>query len=234
MIIVSFASTKGGVGKSTMAAIVTDSLLRKGRSVRMIDLDPQGTAQRWAENIVRTNTSLKISEPKLGREADFVDLYNELLELSENETDWVVIDTPGQDHFHQPPALAASDVVICPSGPIESELIGVQKTLKYLEHALKRIDPELDPMDHLRILYQKPIGFPDAQGLTMREVLFEHFGVIGEFHQSSAIAGFLAKAMTTTESIAALATEGKSAKPIEKIQQAADRFTQELEDQING
>ena len=234
MNIISFASTKGGVGKSTMSAIVTDSLLRNQKTVRFIDLDPQGTTQRWAEAVGTTNTGLKISEPTLGKDAAFAELYNELLGLCEDETDWVIIDTPGQDHFRQPPALAVSDVVICPSGPIESELVGVQKTLKYLEFALEQVDPKLDPMDHLRVLYQKPNGFPDTQALTMREVLFNHFGVIGEFHNSAAIGGFLARGMTTTETIASLTDEGKSTQPIKKIQEAADRFTRELEDQING
>ncbi|MCK8784320.1 AAA family ATPase [Roseomonas sp. NAR14] len=43
MPLISFASPKGGVGKTTLAANVADALHRQGRRVVLIDLDPQNT-----------------------------------------------------------------------------------------------------------------------------------------------------------------------------------------------
>ncbi|MFC7610132.1 cellulose synthase operon protein YhjQ/BcsQ [Teichococcus aestuarii] len=41
MPLIAFASPKGGVGKTTLAANVADALCRSGRSVLLLDLDPQ-------------------------------------------------------------------------------------------------------------------------------------------------------------------------------------------------
>lgn len=234
MHVITFASTKGGVGKSTMAAITTDSLLRKGYSVRAIDVDPQGNFRNWAEAAQPEFKNLTVTQPKRGNDATFHEMYDELVDIFEEETDWVIIDTAGQDHFRQHPALAISDLVICPSGPVKIELVGVQKTVAYLKIALEQVDPDLDPMDILRILYQKPNGFPDKTMRTMREVLYKHFGVVDEFHQSSAIKNFVGEEKTTDQAIAALKSDGKDPKSFIKIQEAADRLTTSIMEQFNG
>lgn len=233
MQVVSFASTKGGVGKSTMAALTTDSLIRKGHSVRVIDLDPQYNLQSWAEAVKPRNANLIVSEPQLDETASFIELYNELVEIFEDETDWVIIDTAGKDSAQQHPALAISDLVVCPSGPVENELIGVQKTVEYLRIALSNVAPDVDPMDMLRVLYQEPIGFPDKSMLTFKEVLYQHFGVIDKIHRSSAITSFLGDRVTTAEAIEAAKAEKRSPKSFEKIQTAMDRFTTSLKEQFD-
>jgi GTPase SAR1 family protein len=40
---------KGGVGKSTLAALFTEWLLARGTPVRLIDADPNQTSQTWAD-----------------------------------------------------------------------------------------------------------------------------------------------------------------------------------------
>ena len=51
MKILTFASTKGGVGKSTTATLVADSLLRRGETVRLVDFDEQNSVSKWAQPI---------------------------------------------------------------------------------------------------------------------------------------------------------------------------------------
>lgn len=48
--IVTFAQTKGGVGKSTMLLSFAGALASKGHRVRIIDLDQNGTLLRWGKN----------------------------------------------------------------------------------------------------------------------------------------------------------------------------------------
>ncbi|NOT70400.1 MAG: AAA family ATPase [Hyphomicrobium sp.] len=46
-IIVAFASSKGGVGKSTSCAALAGALCRRGAPVHIIDLDQTRTLHRW-------------------------------------------------------------------------------------------------------------------------------------------------------------------------------------------
>ncbi len=48
MPIISLVSTKGGVGKSTLALNIAVQLAKMGESVSLIDSDPQGSTMRWA------------------------------------------------------------------------------------------------------------------------------------------------------------------------------------------
>ena len=43
MSLICFASPKGGVGKTTLAANVADAMRRQGRRVLVMDFDPQNT-----------------------------------------------------------------------------------------------------------------------------------------------------------------------------------------------
>jgi cellulose biosynthesis protein BcsQ len=44
-----FTGDKGGVGKSTLAALMTEWLLSQGTQVHLVDADPNQTAQIWAD-----------------------------------------------------------------------------------------------------------------------------------------------------------------------------------------
>lgn len=47
--VITFAQQKGGAGKTTMLAHLAASWAEAGRSVALIDLDPQKSLTRWAE-----------------------------------------------------------------------------------------------------------------------------------------------------------------------------------------
>ncbi len=230
MRIITFASTKGGVGKSTIAALVTDSLLRRGDTVRLIDCDPQATLTKWAEPVAAKCQNLLRSSLDLTAGATFPHFYNAMLSECEVETDWVLIDTAGSDDVRQLAALAISDLVIAPSGPVEAEVMGIQKTLRYLEIALAEIGADTAAMDMLRVVYQRPNGFANAQMHTMRELIYNHFGAVDEMHQSAAITSFLGRRLTTDDAIAS----GQDPAPFLKIQAAADRLTKSLRGQFDA
>lgn len=234
MKVITFASTKGGAGKSTIAAITIDSFLRAGESVRVIDFDKQASLKKWASSVEERTPLITVSKIEDLNDAKFADYYNKLVDIFEDETDWVVIDTAGSDDFRQLAALAISDLVLCPSGPVEDELLGVQKTVQYLKAALDQVAPEDDPMDMLRVIYRQPIGFIDAQMSVMREVLFDHFGVVGTIHHASAITSFISKKETTDEAIAALKQAKKDPKSLKKIQDAADKIANSLRETFDA
>ena len=230
MNIVTFASTKGGVGKSTSAAIFVDSLIRSGQTVRALDFDDQGNFRKWVTGVAPRFLNLTFSEIEGRKDAGFLHYYNALVELFEDETDWVVMDTKGTDDPRQPAALAISDLVIAPSGPIENELAGVSKITEYLRLALKQSDPDVDPLDILRVLYRQPAGFVDRMMAIQREVLFEHFGVISEIHYSGALGSFLGHRKSTDEVIADMKAQKLSITPLHRVQEAADRLVANIKE----
>ena len=49
MAVIAVIQQKGGVGKSTITANVAGELVKKGRAVRVLDLDPQQSLVTWAQ-----------------------------------------------------------------------------------------------------------------------------------------------------------------------------------------
>ena len=49
MAVISFANTKGGAGKTTALLLLATELIRRGRSVCVVDTDPQRWISRWFE-----------------------------------------------------------------------------------------------------------------------------------------------------------------------------------------
>lgn len=47
--LIAVTGDKGGVGKSTIAALLAEWLLASGRSIRIIDTDPNQTTQTWVD-----------------------------------------------------------------------------------------------------------------------------------------------------------------------------------------
>ena len=229
MRILTFASTKGGVGKSTTAALVADSLLRRGDTVRLVDFDEQNSVSKWAGEICERNENLRLTEFKLPRDATVPDYYNLMLDEFEDETDWVVIDTKGADDAKQLAALAICDLVLAPSGPIDDEVTGIEKTLGYFRMALAATGEEdTDPKSMLRVIYQRPAQFPNEVMLGYEHVIHDHYGAVEGLHRSSTISTFIGNKMTTDEAIELAKSEKRDTKAFKKIQQAADRLTDEI------
>lgn len=44
-----FTGDKGGVGKSTLAVLITEWFLSQGKQVNLIDADPNQTSKTWVE-----------------------------------------------------------------------------------------------------------------------------------------------------------------------------------------
>lgn len=225
MKIITFASTKGGVGKSTTAALVADSFFRSGQKVQLIDFDIQASVTNWATPICERNEGIDLIEFDLPHEATVAECYNTMLGRLQDEVDWVIIDTKGGEDAKQMAALAICDRVFSPCGPEKNEVTGVEKTLAYFKIALEATgDEDTDPSDLLTVIYQKEGQFPNAQMLAYEDLIFNHYGAIKGLHRSSTIKSFIGDDMTSDEAIAAAKAEGRSYDSIKKMQKAADEL----------
>ena len=113
--IVSFASSKGGVGKSTTCAAIGARLAQRGEEVLIIDLDQNRTLERWGRKANIPGLTVKA----IDRDA-FTTMFRET--VAAGETDHILIDLAGAREAMALKAIARSDLVVIPAQASEPDL----------------------------------------------------------------------------------------------------------------
>lgn len=113
--IITFASSKGGVGKSTTCACTASALALEGARVLLIDLDQNRTLERWSRKAPIAGLTVTAIDPQ-----KFGGFFREA-EASGNY-DHICIDLPGSREVTLFKALARSDLVIIPAQASEPDL----------------------------------------------------------------------------------------------------------------
>ncbi len=159
--VISFVNQKGGVGKTTTAINLAASLVRKNRSLVLIDADPQGSATHW--HGVENNQAFDVIHyPTPVQKSDI-----EMIAL--NSTD-VVIDAPPAIGEITESVLSVSDLVIVPVSPSSLDIWSCRETLEMIRE-VGRTRPDLEA----RLLITKKI--PGTRvGRNAREAMGD-FGV---------------------------------------------------------
>jgi len=132
-----FASSKGGVGKSTICASLAAALALRGQRVVVLDLDQNRTIHRWAS---------KVTIPGLTVEAlPAQDISAKLRDLTaSNDFDHILIDLAGAREVNLFKAIARADLVIIPaqaSEPDIREAIVISHDVKDVEETASRKIP---------------------------------------------------------------------------------------------
>jgi chromosome partitioning protein len=124
MAIIAVAGRKGGVGKSTIVGNLAAEFAAMGRSVVVLDADPQHSLVAWA---AQGEGMLARSVEKL-KSGDTEGLRAKARSL-EKGVDIVLIDTPpGMPEIAYQAALVA-DLVLLPCGPSPLDLFSVKEAL---------------------------------------------------------------------------------------------------------
>jgi len=124
--IITVAQQKGGSGKTTVAAHLAVALARLGKSVALLDVDPQGSLGEWYEARER-----RLGEGRTGmgfRTASGWGARREAGRLARDH-DVVVIDTPPKSDLESRPAIEAADLVAVPIQPTPVDLWASEATL---------------------------------------------------------------------------------------------------------
>ena len=121
----SVVSQKGGSGKTTLLLHVSIAAMAKGLAVSIFDLDPQRSAEQWAE---LRETLLKTEEPTVVHGAP-MGLDGMIDAARDTDTDLVLIDTPPAVTKAIAEVVSFADLVILPTRPSPHDLRAVGPTI---------------------------------------------------------------------------------------------------------
>lgn len=140
MHIITIASTKGGVGKSTFILNLATVMINKGKKVAILDADSQSTISKWnkvREYMINEGDKLTPMFVVSARGEALLEIAND----KRNQGYFVLIDSPGVDDTNMRAALLRSDFVIttCPPSPVDLwEVDSLLTILKQLQGAQNR------------------------------------------------------------------------------------------------
>jgi chromosome partitioning protein len=125
-LIITVAQQKGGSGKTTVAAHLAVAFALAGKSVGILDVDPQGSLGEWFER-----REAALGEDEVGlvfRTASGWGARREAKHLARDH-DIVVVDTPPKSDLEIRPAIEMADLVAVPVQPTPVDLWATAPTL---------------------------------------------------------------------------------------------------------
>jgi len=129
-VIVGSLNQKGGAGKSTTAVHLAHWFSKQGKSVHLVDLDPQGTSSFWLQA-----SDLAIPHTFLAADSDVV---LEQLPVIANAHDIVVVDGPAGLSDATRTVLLLADLAIIPVQPSGADVRSAVDAVR-LVHQARRI-----------------------------------------------------------------------------------------------
>lgn len=137
MPVISFASPKGGAGKTTAALLLATEIAEKGVGVTVIDADPETYIDSWSK---LPDKPPKLTVIKSPTEQSIIDD----IARASAQSPFVIIDLEGTANMLVAYAIAHSDLVIIPLQPSNLDAKGAAKALqlvKQQEKAFRRAIP---------------------------------------------------------------------------------------------
>lgn len=125
--IISLLNQKGGVGKTTLAVHLSAALVQRGRTVLLVDADPQGSALDWSAS--REAAALF---PVVGLPTK--NLAREITPHTAHYDD-IVIDGPPRVNELARAAIIAADVVLIPVQPSPYDVWAAKEIVELLNEA---------------------------------------------------------------------------------------------------
>jgi chromosome partitioning protein len=161
-VIITFASSKGGVGKSTSCACLAGALTKRGNTVHIVDLDGNRTVSRWFAQTNGAVSGLTVSAP------DPLTLTDQLERIAgETAPDHILIDIAGSYERAITVAMARAHLTIIPAAPTEADLFEASRVAQHLCSIFAAFDRT--PLYRLLITQVQPLA-SHTQAHAIREI----------------------------------------------------------------
>jgi chromosome partitioning protein len=134
---ISFASSKGGAGKSTSAVLLATELAGGGTTVTIIDADPNQPVTRWSKKPGQPDNLTIVSGVTEETLIDAID-------AAACKTAFVIVDLEGTASLMVAQAMSRADLVIIPTKGSELDAVEAIKVIKFIgrqERAYNRAIP---------------------------------------------------------------------------------------------
>lgn len=134
--VIAVSSGKGGSGKTTTALHLSYLISKAGKSVLLVDADPQGSSLGWAASRDESDALIftVVSMPTKT-------IHRDLPALAA-KYDYVVIDSPPREGAIAKSAIISSDLVLMPVSPSSFDLWSVSTTIESIIEA-QMIKPQI-------------------------------------------------------------------------------------------
>jgi chromosome partitioning protein len=132
MLTIAMTGQKGGVGKSTTSICLASEWKLRGRSVLLVDADPQQTASTWAAVASEANGQppavIAMQQPTMHRDGQLTRVAASF--------DRILIDCPPRSDAIQRSALMAADLALLPCGPSAADAWALAASIELVREAM--------------------------------------------------------------------------------------------------
>ena len=204
MIVIAVVQGKGGVGKTTLAINLAGEIVSFGRSVNVVDADPQASATQWAEP---RRLHFSVRQHQIG-------LRNTLIwvrDVLKSGTDFTIIDTPSGFGPAFETAVLISDLAVIPCGPSSLDLNAAAKTVAKVRD-VRRVD---NGTSRCKIaLIPTRVDLATEEGEQIRDELAELGEPVGP---SLSYDIEFVRAFTTGQAVSSLPANASAAQDIKRV-----------------
>ena len=136
--IIALTSTKGGSGKSTVAACLAGELHHRGIRVALLDVDPQRTLTAWhgRDGPLQAITAGTANGATVTAAIKSLSL----------QADVLLIDTPGFSNRDTLAVLAMADTALIPFQPTPADALGAAQTVMLLREVNQTVERSSNPV----------------------------------------------------------------------------------------
>lgn len=134
--IITLASSKGGVGKSTTTAALAGAYAAAGYRAHVVDLDSNHTVSRWlGDGSAIPGLSVSVADPQ--------DLTEHLAAIAQaHKPDVMLIDIAGTYERALTVAVARAHLTIIPAGPSEADIFEAARVSRHIRSVFQAFGRE--------------------------------------------------------------------------------------------